>query len=210
MEVAVKLLSETNITYSNLADLLHAAFEERLDQGLHFTCSTMTAEKLEAKMKGGYVFVALNKETVELLGTVTMHVDMDKRGNVFGNHEYLAVSPNAKHTGVGTELAKAWNTLLQKKKAKYVLSDTACGATSSVNWHLKNGFQIYELESYRSTNYWSYVFIKYLDDSIRKNPLQLKLHYWCSWLFIKITRHKNGQDTSFGKLCKKFKDRCKN
>lgn len=210
MEVAVKLLSETNITYSNLADLLHAAFDERLDQGLHFTCSTMTAEQFKTKMKGGYVFVALNKETKELLGTVTIHVDTDKCGNVFGYHEYLAVSPNAKHTGVGTELAKAWNILLQEKKAKYVLSDTACGAISSVNWHLKNGFQIYELESYRSTNYWSYVFIKYLDDSIRKSPLQLKLHYWCSWLFIKTTRHHNGVDTIFGKLCKRIRTRCKN
>lgn len=210
MEVVVKLLSETSITYSNLADLLHAAFEERLEQGLRFTCSTMSAKEFETKMKGGYVFVALNQETEELLGTVTIHVDTDKRGNVFGYHEYLAVSPKAKHSGVGTKLAQAWNTLLQQQNAKYVLSDTACDATSSVNWHLKNGFQIFELESYRSTNYWSYVFIKYLDDSIRKSSLQIKLHYWWSWLFIKTTRHKNGSDTNIGKLYKKIKSKCKN
>lgn len=210
MEVVVKLLSETSISYSDLADLLHDAFEERLGQGLHFTCSTMTAEQFESKMKGGYVFVALDNETEELLGTVTIHLDTDKHGIIFGYQEYLAVSPRAKHSGVGTALAKAWNALLQEKEAKYVLSDTACKATSSVEWHLKNGFQIFGLESYRSTNYWSYVFIKYLDDSIRKTLLQLKLRYWCSWLFIKTTRHQNGTDTAFGKLYKRIKAKCKN
>lgn len=208
MEVVINLLSETNVSYQQLTDLLHAAFEERLEQGLNFTCSTMSAEQFEAKMKDGYVFVALNKETNELLGTVTIHVGTDKSGNVFGYHEYLAVSPKVKHLGVGTKLALAWDALLKEKKAKYVLSDTACGATSSVNWHLKNGFQIYELESYRSTNYWSYVFIKYLDDSIRKSLFQIRMHYWWSWLFIRTTRHKNGSDTAIGKLYKKVK--CKN
>ena len=205
MEVVINLLSETNVSYQQLTDLLHAAFEERLEQGLNFTCSTMSAEQFEAKIKDGYVFVALNKETDELLGTVTIHINTDKNGNVFGYHEYLAVSPQVKHFGVGTKLALAWDALLKEKSAKYVMSDTACGATSSVDWHLKNGFQIYELESYRSTNYWSYVFIKYLDDSIRESPIQIRLHYWWSWLFIRTTRHKNGTDTVIGKLYKKVK-----
>lgn len=205
MEVVIKLLSETNVSYQQLTDLLHAAFEERLEQGLNFTCSTMSTEQFEVKMREGYVFVALNKETNELLGTVTIHINTDKKGNVFGYHEYLAVSPKVKHFGVGTKLALAWDALLKEKNAKYVMSDTACDATSSVNWHLKNGFQIYELESYRSTNYWSYVFIKYLDDSNRNSLFQIKLHYWWSWLFIRITRHKNGNDTVIGKLYKKVK-----
>lgn len=210
MRVEIRLLPETTITYQQLADMQHAAFKERLEQGLLFTCSFMTTEQFEAKMKDGYVFVALNKETGELLGSVTIHVNKDKKGNIYGCHEYLAVSPLAKHSGVGSKLAQAWNALLQDKHAKYVLSDTACRATSSVNWHLKNGFQIYELESYRSTNYWSYVFIKYLDDSIKKSPLQIKLHYWHSWLFIRITRHKNGSDTGVGRLYKKLTGKCEN
>lgn len=210
MEVVVKELNRTSITYQQLADLQHAAFEERLEQGFHFTCSTMNAEQFEAKMKDGSVFVALNKDTNDLLGTVTIHIKTDNDGNVYGYHEYLAVSPNAKHSGVGSKLVQAWIKLLEEKGAKYVMSDTACEATSSVNWHLKNGFQIYELESYRSTNYWSFVFIKYLDDSLRKSPLQMKLHYWRSWLFIKTTRHINGSDTTLGKIYKRLKGKCKN
>ena len=209
MQVEIRLLPETTITYHQLTDLQHSAFKERLEQGLQFTCSFMTAEQFETKMKDGHVFIALDKETEELLGTVTIHMNKDKKGNIYGYHEYLAVSPSAKHIGVGSKLAQAWTVLLLENNAKYVLSDTACKATSSVNWHLKNGFQIYELESYRSTNYWSYVFIKYLDDSIKKSLLQTKLHYLHSWLFIRITRHINGSDTGIGKLYKKLTGKCK-
>ena len=210
MEIIIKYLPETNITFQQIADLQHSAFAERLEQGLRFTCSSMSAKQFEEKMEGGFVFVALNKGLDELLGTVTIHKKKDKHGTLYGYLEYLAVHPKAKHSGVATKLAQAWSDLLYEKGAKYVLSDTACGAKSSVNWHLKNGFHIYELESYRSTNYWSYVFIKYLDDSLRMKPIQMKLHYWKSWLFIRTTRTKNGADTKLGKLYKKIKAKCKN
>lgn len=141
MQFTVKLLSESNITYQQIADLQHAAFEERLKQGLRFTCSAMTAEQFEAKMKDGYVYLAINEEKNELLGTVTIHLYTDKSSVLYGYHEYLAISPFAKHSGVGTTLAQAWQKLLLEKGAKYVLSDTACGAISSVKWHLKNGFK---------------------------------------------------------------------
>lgn len=209
-QIEVKKLSETDVTYQQLVDLLHAAFEERLEQGLHFTCSTMTAEQFEDKMYGGTVFVAMDTDNNSLLGTVSIHIKNDAKGRIYGYHEYLAVSPQAKHSGVGTTLAQSWNAYLLKQNAKYVMSDTACGATSSVNWHLKNGFQIYELESYRSTNYWSYVFIKYLDNSIRKSNVQIKIHFLYTWLFIKTTRNINGRDTALGKLYKKIRDKWKN
>lgn len=210
-QIEVNKLCETNVTYQQLTDLLHVAFEERLKQGLHFTCSNMTAKQFEEKMRDGVVFVAMeNDDNNALLGTVTIHVNKDNKGNIFGYHEYLAVNPKAKHSGVGTKLAQAWDTYLLEKNAKYVMSDTACGATSSVKWHLKNGFKIYELESYRSTNYWSYVFIKYLDKHFSKNNLQIKLHYWWSWLFIRATRNVNGQDTALGKLYKRMRNKWKN
>ena len=200
MNVVVKSLSETSITYKELAELLHAAFEERVAQGLRFTCSTMTSDQLESKMSGGQVLVALDPESEDLIGTVTIHVRTDERGRLFGYHEYLAISPSFKRMGIATQLAQAWIILLKNKKAAYVLSDTACKAKSSVNWHLNNGFYVYELKSYRSTNYLSYVFIKYLDDSERLSPFQIKLHFLRSCLICKITRCRDGSLTLAGRL----------
>ena len=210
MGVVVKLLSETNLSYFDLSELLHEAFEEHLERGLIFTCSTMTVTQLEEKMKGGYVFVAINQEIEELIGTATIHLDNDKHGFSFGYLEFLAVKPQAKQLGVGTKLIQASTKLLLDLKAAYLLSDTACEATSSVNWHLKNGFRIYELVSYPSTDYWSYVFIKYLDGAKQKTPLQIKCHYWLSVLYFKTLRHQDGSDTALGRLYKKTKSVCRN
>ena len=209
MDLVVKVLSETDVSYQQVTDLLHDAFEERSEQGLHFTCSAMTAKEFASKTESGVIFVALDEKNEELLGTATIHIDVDKKGEPFGYMEYLAVRPSAKHTGVGTRLAQSFSDSLTANGAKYVLSDTACRATSSVNWHLKNGFQIYELVSYPSTDYWSYVFIKYLDGARKKSPLQIKWHYCLSVLYFKTLRNRDGSDTALGRLYKKTKSICR-
>lgn len=177
MAVTVKLMTETTVSYARLADLIHEAFAERTAQGLRFACSSMSAEELEDDMKDGFVFVALEEETSELLGTATIHIKTDRRGRKFAMHEYLAIRPGAKRSGIGTFLAQTWTDFLLEKGVSYVMSDTACKAASSVKWHRKNGFMIYGLKSFSSTNYLSYIFIKYLDDSVRKSRFVVALHF---------------------------------
>ena len=182
MKLIIKQLPESGVSYGQLTDLIHEAFEERLQQGLNFTCSRMSAADFEDRMKDGVVFVALDEESGELLGTATVHVKTDRKGRKYGYLEYLAISPKAKHCGVGSELARSWKEYLRKEGAPYVKSDTACRAESSVKWHLKNGFQIYAVKAYASTDYLSYIFIMYLDEAAKKSPTSVRLHYLYSKL----------------------------
>lgn len=205
MELVIKKLEETNVTYEEIVSLMHDSFKERLDQGLNFTSCTMSVEEFKKKYSDGVIIVGFDKETNEMMAFYTFHLRMDKKNIPYGYLEQLAVSPKAKRGGIGSKMLAENCRIASSMGAKYMLSDTACGATSSVKWHYKNGFYTYELESYRSTNYWSYVFIKYLDDSLKKSAIGLKLHFLWSWFFIKITRHENGADTLIGKLYKKLK-----
>ncbi len=177
MKLIIKKLPETTVTYAQLTDLIHAAFEERLQQGLNFTCSRMSEKDFEGRMKDGTVFVALDEETGELLGTVSIFVKTDMKGYKYGYHEYLAVSPKAKHLGVATQLAEAWMAFAKENGLQYIKSDTATRAYSSVKWHLKNGFMKYYVKSFDDTNYASYLFVKYLDDSIKQSPIIIRLRY---------------------------------
>lgn len=210
MEVLIKRLEETAVTYEEIVSLMHDSFKERLDQGLNFTSCTMSVDEFISKYSDGVIIVGFDKETNEMMAFYTFHLRQDNKKIPYGYLEQLAVSPKAKRSGIGTKMLAENCRIAASMGAKYMLSDTACDATSSVKWHYKNDFYKYELESYRSTNYWSYVFIKYLDNSIRKSSFQLKIHYWCSCLFIKTTRHQNGSDTAFGKLCKQIRAKCKN
>ncbi len=177
MKLIIKKLPETTVTYAQLTDLIHAAFEERLQQGLNFTCSRMSEKDFERRMKDGTVFVALDEETGELLGTVSIFVKTDYKGRKYGYHEYLAVSPKAKHMGVATQLTQAWTGFAHENGLQYIKSDTATRAYSSVKWHLKNGFHKYGVVAFDNTDYVSYLFIKYLDCPTKRSPIILRLRY---------------------------------
>lgn len=177
MKLIIKQLHDTPISYAQITDLMHESFEERLQQGLNFTCSRMTESEFRAAMEKGTVFVAMDEDSGELLGTVTVTIKTDSKGRTYAYHEYLAVSPKAKHLGVATRLAEVWKVYARENGAQYVKSDTATRAESSVKWHLKNGFQIYGVKAFRTTNYVSYIFIMYLDERTKKSPTFVRLHY---------------------------------
>ena len=177
MKLIIKQLQDTPISYAQITDLMHESFEERLQQGLNFTCSTMTESEFTTTMSKGTVFVALDEDSGELLGTVTIKIKTDSKGRTYAYHEYLAVSPKAKHLGVATKLADVWKAYARENGVQYVKSDTATRAESSVRWHLKNGFQIYGVKAFPTTNYVSYIFIMYLDEATKKSPTFVRLHY---------------------------------
>ena len=205
--IEVYTREEANVSYEQIVELMHDSFQERLGQGLHFTCSAMTVDEYKEKTKGGTIVVAIDTETKELLGTAMVRIHEDADGIKYGYHEYLAVSPKAKRLGVGTLLLeKRIIIIIINAGGQYVMSDTACGAQSSVNWHLKNGFLIYELKSYKSTNYFSYVFVKPLNNSVRKfSRNRVRLHYCMSFIMTKTFCKEDGSYTTFGKLVRRFR-----
>lgn len=204
MGVIICNREEAGISWNQMTKLLHESFQERLEQGLKFTCSFMTPEQFSDKTSKGIVLVAIDPISNNLLGTATVSMNKDRENLVYGYLEHLAISPDAKRQGIATKLLIRVSELSKNNGAVYLTSDTSCNADSSVQWHLKNGFKIYELESYHSTNYWSYVFVKPLSDISRFSSFRIKYHYFKSYVFIKMTRHVDGTDSLLGKLYKKL------
>lgn len=206
MEVVIKRLEETNITYEQIVELLHESFEERLQQGLKFTCSYMSVDQFKKKTADGVVFVALEAMTNELLGTGTVHLRKNKSGVLYGYNEYAAISPKAKRCGIGSKLLKARENFVKSASGEYILSDTAVGAKSSIKYHKKNGFKIIGLTSFSSTNYYSYWFRKQLVPSKKWNSdLYCKYIFLKSYIVTKLCLKKNGSVTLFYSIYKKIK-----
>lgn len=204
MAIEIRRLKETNYSYKDLVDLLHEAFQERLKQGLKYTCSSMTEEQFCQKTIDGIVYVAVDDES-GLCGTATLTIRTDKKGGRYGYNEYNGIRSDMKGKGIGTMLYREIERESRENGCEYLLSDTSTLATSAVKYHLKNGFKIIGLESYRSTNYWSYVFRRQLVPSKKwNNPIYCKLQYLKSWLFIRVTRDINGNDTRIGRLYKRM------
>ena len=196
MNIIIKRREETGITYEQIVSLMHESFEERLLQGLKFTCSFMTVEQYKKKTSDGIIFVAIDEDTHELMGTAVVHIRKDSVGVIYGYNELAAISPKAKRCGIGSMLLRERVCEVEKKGGEYILSDTAVGATSSVKYHLKNGFKIIGLQSYSSTNYFSYLFRKQLVPSKKWNSnLYCKYVFFKSYIITKLKLKKNGSTT---------------
>ncbi len=181
-------------SWEELTKLFHEAFQERLDQGLHFTCSYFTPEDLERRSANNVVLVATDKDTGALAGTAFVEIVNDEKGT-WGYLSNMAISPNIKRCGIGSKLEQRRIEIAKANGCKYVISDTAKGADSSVAWHKKNGFRIVGLESFKSTNYYSYIFRKQLvPDPKWSNPIYCKLRYWKSAIQCRMYHLANGED----------------
>ena len=210
MNIEILTREQSKVSYAQLVELMHESFQERIDAGLNYSCSSMDEIKYKEKTKDGIIFVAIDKDKGTLAGSTTLNLHCDNN-EVYGYMEFVSIHSTYKHCGIGSKLVNQIKRCGVEKGCRYILSDTSINALSAVNFHLKNGFKIIGLESYRSTNYWSYVFRMQLSPSIIwNNQMFLKVHYWLSYLFIKVTRDINGNDTKYGIIYKKLIRLCRN
>ena len=204
--IVISRIEQSPFTIDDVIELMHESFEEHLDEGLHFTCSTMTAAQFLQKTRGSIVFVAWREGEQQLLGTATLTIRRDARNTPYGYNEYNAVSPKAKRLGIGTRLLRERVCVVLSQGGQYILSDTATAARSSVGYHLKNGFKIVGMESYPSTNYYSYLFRKQLRiPSIWNCNIYVRLRFLWSAFRCKSIKRANGEYTLLGRVLKRVK-----
>ena len=198
-DFSIKKLKETGFSYQDIVELLHLAFEERWRQGLHFSCAKMTAEEYEADTKVCEVFIAVDQETGQLLGTASIRIYRKPDKPVYGLFEYLAVHPDASRRGIATELLHFCIDYSIHESAAYVMSDTATEAYSSVKFHFRNGFRLVDIVSYPQTNYLSFVFKRNSNES-SPSKLKWKCRYLLARTKLTLLYKKDGSPTAIAKL----------
>lgn len=198
MNVVIKKKDETDISYDQIVKLMHDAFEERLQQGLNFKCSFMTVDEFKRNTQNSTILVAINEESNEFLGFGVVSV---RKGRIRGKYAFvqdLSVSPKVKRCGIGSKLERMSECVAQNSGCKYMECTTAVDAESSVKYHLKQGYKIVGLESFPTTNYYSYIFRKYLQPSIWQNGFFCKLVYAILCIKTYLSKRKNGSRTILG------------
>lgn len=200
MNIEIRQKGE-DTSWDELAQLYHEAFQERLDQGLNFICSSFTPDFLKQHCANSIVVVAIDKDNNDALtGAAIIEIKHDKKGT-WGYLTDMGISPNYKRCGIGSKLEEKRIAIAKANNCTFVMSDTAVPAKSSVNWHLKNGFKIVELMSWPNTNYYSYNFRKQLVyDPKWSNSLFCKIHYWLSALKCKLMFLPDGKYRSPGMM----------
>lgn len=203
MNVVVKKREETDITYDQIVNLMHDAFEERLQQGLNFKCSSMTVDEFKKYTAHSTILVAIDSENNSFLGFGVITIKESKNQGKYAFVQDLSVSPKVKRCGIGSKLERERVCVARNSGCKYMECTTAVGAESSVKYHLKQGYKIIGLTSFPTTNYYSYIFRMYLLPSIWQNSLFCKIKYATSYLKTHLMKKEDGSLTLFGFILKK-------
>ena len=178
--------NDENTPYSELLELLHDSFKERLEANLNFGSATYTLDDLLNQSKDAYIVSFWDNKKPVAMEILQVK---NKMGVSYGVLKCLAVSPLEKYRrkGLGGMAQKESVCVAKDLGLSIVVSSTAVEAVSSVRCQLKTGFKIYRLKHYDGKKYLSYVFFY----PIKANLLTISLAvfrkpiYWISRMLVK-------------------------
>jgi len=157
---------------SELTRLINRAYQTQLDRGFRFTAVDQGPERTAYRIAGGTCLVA--EIAGEVVGTVTV-----KRLDFEGEPDWyrrpgtwhlgqLAVSPDARSTGLGRALLDAAEEVAFRLGATELALDTAEGAGDLRELYARRGYRIVGNVDYRpATNYPSVILSKRIRPVLR-------------------------------------------
>lgn len=206
-DIIVTTRREAGIPYRSLYDLLMASSRRWWEKGLRVPfLEKCTPEEFERSLQRANVFVALDRETGELLGTHAFWAD--RKRNCVKEFD-LAVSPKHKRQGIASTMLQVEEERIRKAGFDHIIGHTSAAAIWSVRWHQKNGYRIVGYKRQMDNNHPIYMFRKQIAPSLLYSspliaPVVCKLDYLLSYLVTHVVKHQDGRLTLVGRIAKKI------
>ena len=204
MNIKIVTIEETNNTYEQVLSLIKLAFQERKDAGLNYTCLSLTYDSFIKEAKDSVILVAIDEISCFLCGCILLKILRDKDNICYGKENHTSVHPDYKGQGIGSLLIAALKTKAIELGCEYLSCSTAVDAESAIKVHLKNGYQIIGLKSYKATNYYSYLFRMQLTPSRWCDPAFCRKQYKRSRRRVRVAYKSDGTMTVFGRMLARF------
>lgn len=194
MSVSIIQYPNDLVTSRDIYDLIRRSYATRVAEGIRFVFNSYDFDSFCSRFNysDNVVLTAIDSVDQRLVGTLSMRFTKKGKG---GELFWLAVSPDSRGKGVSQQLFSAIINYARKEGLLYLQSDTATKAKSSIRAHKKAGFRITGFYSFRSTDYYSYIFTCPLSqDSKYLSPLYCQLSFIKSFLKTKLIRNVQGRD----------------
>lgn len=138
-KLTISTREEAGVSEEAVYALFCQSFQQWTDNGIDAPFLHKTLDRFIKTISNARVYVAVDAETGELVGTHSLQLNKEKN---YVHDFYLAVSPKCKHEGIATRLFKVEEDYVRKAGYNYIQCTTAVNAIWSVKWHLKNGYRI--------------------------------------------------------------------
>ena len=203
--IIVKTSKEAGVSFEAIYEMMMASYVQLTDAGIDTPLLHWSQEEFQRSVRHAVVFVALDTETGELLGTHSFTANR-QRGYMHGF--CLAIAPNAKRCGVGTRMLEVETERIRKAGYTYLRGTTPIVSTWSINWHLRNGYRIIGYQRRPQDNHPLYVFRKqlvppstcHLRYSLYSCALFCRLRFIASYVVTRLTKDSNGNLNVLGRI----------
>ena len=190
---------DNSIPWESISNLLRKAHQANQKIGVLMKTVNITTEQLIHKVKLGKTYVALTDDN-QVVGTVSIIPQIGKKWYDKNKNLsfclYAGVHPNFQGKGIASKLYKC----IEEASKTSFHSDLIKSGTAEKNIpqrkaFLNNGYIPVELVSNKNTNYYSIIYVKFLNEI----PLPIwiyKLRYIFSYISFKM-RYKPGKIERF-------------
>lgn len=198
------------ISYEEITELLHAAYSERVAQGLYYPAAMQTAQQTRKRVGDGVCLVALMDK--KLVGTITYKLFKKPNKTVLKKDKsyciisQFATHPNLRNQGIGTKLWEHVKNIASNDELDAIYLDTAEPTKKLIDWYLHLGCEKVGYISHPHTNYFSVVLRKRINGK-RYNRMYLKARYLASKMLCVLQYRSNGKIRIWRRAISKIK-RC--
>ncbi|WP_297674449.1 GNAT family N-acetyltransferase [uncultured Bacteroides sp.] len=193
------------ISWESITKLLHEAFTEHVEQGLHYSACDQTAEITRKRCENGICLIALFNGVLVGTGTVSF---FKKEGEKYASLSQMAVLPEYKKFGFGSKIRDEIIKICFENGIEAIYCNTSEKAIKIVNWYVNAGWQKVGMCSYRETNYYSVIF-RYPIMGHKYTRFNVVFRYNLSKIICKLIWLEDGTLSYCGRFLKRIKLFCK-
>ena len=208
-EIVVKTRKEAGIPLEAVYDMMMASYEQLREAGIETPLLHWSLEDFLRAVCRTVVFVALDAETGELLGT---HSFTANRYKGYMHGFCLAIAPDAKRRGVASRMLEVETERIRRAGYQYLRGTTPVVSTWSIRWHLKNGYRIIGYQRRPQDNHPLYVFRRQLVPTSPRRPLYslyslplfCRIRFAATYIATRLFKDGRGNLNWLGRMAKRM------
>lgn len=194
---------DKDFPYEEITKLYHSSYNEHQNEGRNYLAATQTVENTKRRLEGRNCVLAYD-ENGELVASICFKL-VDKSGDNkrkwyedehFAYVDQLAVRPDYRHTNVMLVMVFKAMRLDITRNLDSWMCDTSVMAKELTNAYVNAGFQIVDVLSWETTNYYSYIFRKAVKGKKYPDSYVKKKLFWAN-IKCRIRYSKSGKRRFF-------------
>lgn len=175
------------ISFEAVQETIRVAHESNTEKGLLYATASQSVDTLKKKIGDGVCYVALDRATGSVVGTVTLGIRPLHYwyvNEIVAIIKLFAVHPDYKGGGISKALVDHCIDYAKQRGINIVVSDSAEQNAIIRNLFTKSGFLIVDYGLYAANNFYTTVYAKWLR-SCPYPSWYRRLRYRLKWCYIR-------------------------